>query len=45
MGSWPLHLLPVGRVQLISPFHSFQQHFDGRAQDARESPFPKPFSD
>ena len=33
-----LHLLPMGRVQLIAPSHSSpQQHFDGRAQDPRES--------
>lgn len=37
-GSRPL-LLPMGRIQLIAPSHfSSQQHFDGRAQDSRESP-------
>lgn len=37
-----LHLLPVDGVQLIVPSHSSpQQHFDGRAQDSCEFPYPQ----
>lgn len=54
-GHWPSHLLPMGKVLLTVSSSSFQQRFDGRAQDVRKSllfitsslsgpsPFPRMF--
>lgn len=37
-----LHPLPMGGFQLIVPSHSSpQQHFNGRAQDSCEFPYPQ----
>jgi hypothetical protein len=36
-GHGPSHLLPMGKVPLTLPLSSFQQHFDGRAQDVCKS--------